>query len=309
MNKEKIYINFGFFDYQYISSNIGDDVQTLAMIGMLKKMSELHSLKFPQRFSQHDFIINPESKYILNMIPINRDNSSKTDKNIKNIICVMNGWFMHKVETDIGRSKFTKLPKRKLFNNNIDWPPSSNIKPIFISFHINNKDMLDECYIPYYKLNEPIGCRDRSTEKYLLDRGIDSYFSGCLTLTLDNINKNDKGNLKYNVDIVSQDDGKYITHQKHKYGLMDYTQRIPIAEKLLDGYAKAKLVTTNRVHVMLPCLAFGTEVNFIVKRENDSRLVGILELIHDKELLKNTIKDIEEDFKKKVMEKIEKYYL
>ena len=31
----KINVNFGFFDYQYISSNIGDDVQTLAMIGML----------------------------------------------------------------------------------------------------------------------------------------------------------------------------------------------------------------------------------------------------------------------------------
>ena len=112
----------------------------------------------------------------------------------------MNGWFMHKVETDAGRSKFTNLPKRKLFNNNIDWPPPSNIKPIFISFHINNKDMLDECYIPYYKMNEPIGCRDRSTSKYLTDRGVDAYFSGCLTLTLDNMNKDCKEDTKYNVD-------------------------------------------------------------------------------------------------------------
>lgn len=307
MSEDKTYINFSFFDYQYISSNIGDDVQTLAMIGMLKKMDEFHSMEFPPRFSKYNCIINPNSKYILNMIPINRDNSNKTDKNLKNIICVMNGWFMHKVETDTGRSKFTNLPKSKIFNNNIDWPPPSNIKPIFISFHINNKDMLDECYIPYYKMNEPIGCRDRSTSKYLTDRGIDAYFSGCLTLTLDNINKNCKEDTKYNVDIISPD-GKYITHQKHKYGLMDYTKRIPIAQKLLDGYAKAKLVTTNRVHVMLPCLAFGTEVNFIVKRKNDPRLVGILELIHDKELLKNTIEGIEKDFKKKVMEKVEKYY-
>jgi ArsR family metal-binding transcriptional regulator len=89
---------------------------------------------------------------------------------------------------------------------------------------------------------------------------------------------------------------------------MDYTKRIPIAQNLLDGYAKAKLVTTNRVHVMLPCLAFGTEVNFIVKKNNDPRLVGILELIDDKELLKSTIKGIEEDFKKRFMEKVIKYY-
>ena len=308
MSEGKIYVNVGFFDYQYISSNIGDDVQTLAMIGMLKKMPEFHSMKFPPRFSEYDCIINPYSKYILNMIPINRDNSSKTNKNIKNIICVMNGWFMHKVDTDIGRSKFTNLPKRKLFNNNIDWPPPSNIKTIFISFHINNKDMLNECYIPYYKINEPIGCRDKSTAKYLSDRGVNSYFSGCLTLTLDNIHKNEKEDTKYNVDIPSKDGSKYITHQKHMYGTMNYTQRIPIAQRSLDGYARAKLVTTNRVHVMLPCLAFGTEVNFIIKKNNDPRLVGILELIHDKELLKKTINGIEEDFKKKVMDKIKKYY-
>jgi hypothetical protein len=28
MDEEKIDVNVGFFDYQYISSNIGDDVQT-----------------------------------------------------------------------------------------------------------------------------------------------------------------------------------------------------------------------------------------------------------------------------------------
>jgi hypothetical protein len=176
MSEGKVYVNFGFFDYQNISSNIGDDVQTLAMIGILKKMNEIHSLKFPSGFDKYNCIINPEAKYILNMIPINRDFSSKTPQNIQNIICVMNGWFMHKIDTPKGRSKFTGLSKRKLFNNDLDWPPPSNIKPIFISFHINNKDMLDECYIPYYKLNEPIGCRDRSTAKYLANKGINSYF-------------------------------------------------------------------------------------------------------------------------------------
>ena len=153
----------------------------------------------------------------------------------------------------------------KLFNNNLDWPPPSNIKPIFISFHINNKDMLKDCYIPYYKLQEPIGCRDRSTAQYLANKGVNSYFSGCLTLTLDNIHKSQKGNAEYNVDIPSTDRSKYITHQKRTYASMNYVRRIPIAQRLLDGYASAKLVTTNRVHVMLPCLAYGTKVNFIIK--------------------------------------------
>lgn len=304
----KINVNFGFFDYQYISSNIGDDVQTLAMIGMLKKMKEIHSLKFPSNFSEYNCIINPNAKYILNMIPINRDNSSKTPQHIQNIICVMNGWFMHKIDTPMGRSKFTGLSKTKLFNNNLDWPPPSNIKPIFISFHINNKDMLKDCYIPYYKLQEPIGCRDRSTAQYLANKGVNSYFSGCLTLTLDNIHKSQKGNAEYNVDIPSTGRSKYITHQKRTYASMNYVRRIPIAQTLLDGYASAKLVTTNRVHVMLPCLAYGTKVNFIIKKQNDPRLVGILELIENKDLLKKTIEGIEQDFKQKVLATIQKYY-
>jgi len=308
MSEGKVYVNFGFFDYQNISSNIGDDVQTLAMIGILKKMNEIHSLKFHSGFDKYNCIINPEAKYILNMIPINRDFSSKTPQNIQNIICVMNGWFMHKIDTPKGRSKFTGLSKRKLFNNDLDWPPPSNIKPIFISFHINNKDMLDECYIPYYKLNEPIGCRDRSTAKYLANKGINSYFSGCLTLTLDNIYKNQKGNTKYSVDIPATDRSRYITHQQRRYASMNYMQRIPIAQNLLDGYARAKLVTTNRVHVMLPCLAFGTKVNFKIKKQNDPRLVGIIELINNKQLLKKTIDEIEQDFKTKVLVTIKKYY-
>ena len=89
---------------------------------------------------------------------------------------------------------------------------------------------------------------------------------------------------------------------------MNYVRRIPIAQRLLDGYASAKLVTTNRVHVMLPCLAYGTKVNFIIKKQNDPRLVGILELIENKDLLKKTIEGIEQDFKQKVLATIQKYY-
>ena len=39
---------------------------------------------------------------------------------------------------------------------------------------------------------------------------------------------------------------------------------------------------------MLPCLAYGTKVNFIIRKQNDPRLVGILELIENKDLLKKT---------------------
>lgn len=44
--------------------------------------------------------------------------------------------------------------------------------------------MLTNHGVTYLKENEPIGCRDRYTLNLLRQRGIESWFTGCLTLTL-----------------------------------------------------------------------------------------------------------------------------
>ena len=81
---------------------------------------------------------------------------------------IMNGWF-------------TDAPEK--------WPPNPNLSPLFISFHLqpssafvilNKKENVD-----YLKKHAPIGCRDYSTLQILQDKGIDSYYSFCLTTTLD----------------------------------------------------------------------------------------------------------------------------
>lgn len=80
---------------------------------------------------------------------------------------IMNGWFTH---------------------NASNWVPSESINPLIISFHINNTAapfMLDEKGISYLKKYQPIGCRDYFTVDLLKAKGIEAYFSGCLTLTLD----------------------------------------------------------------------------------------------------------------------------
>ncbi|MBN2131856.1 MAG: polysaccharide pyruvyl transferase family protein [Sedimentisphaerales bacterium] len=69
----------------------------------------------------------------------------------------------------------------------VHWPPSPNIVPLFTSFHINIRradGMLTDKGVGYLKEHEPIGCRDLSTLQLLQDKGIESYFSSCLTLTL-----------------------------------------------------------------------------------------------------------------------------
>lgn len=80
---------------------------------------------------------------------------------------IMNGWF-------------TNIPA--------NWPPSADINPLFVSFHLNAKaveTILDKpSNVEYFKQYEPIGCRDNYTAESLKRKGIDAYFSGCLTLTL-----------------------------------------------------------------------------------------------------------------------------
>lgn len=84
---------------------------------------------------------------------------------------ILNGWFMHQPN---------------------HWPPSLDINPLFISFHLNSlakKELLKEKSIEYFKNHEPIGCRDFKTVELLQSKGVNAYFSGCLTLTLGNTYK------------------------------------------------------------------------------------------------------------------------
>jgi|WetSurSiteA1Bulk_404760.scaffolds.fasta_scaffold16010_2 hypothetical protein len=86
----------------------------------------------------------------------------------EDIRLIMNGWFLSE-------------PK--------NWPPSSKIHPLFISFHLNSsarKELLNDRSIDYFKKYEPIGCRDLNTFEILQQKGVKSYFSSCLTLTLGN---------------------------------------------------------------------------------------------------------------------------
>lgn len=79
---------------------------------------------------------------------------------------IMNGWFMHHPE---------------------NWPPSELIDPLFVAFHINllAKDkLISDKSISYLKRHEPIGCRDKYTLNLLIDKGVNAYYSGCMTLTL-----------------------------------------------------------------------------------------------------------------------------
>jgi hypothetical protein len=105
--------------------------------------------------------------------------------------------FLPRVDRYLGREELHQYsgPKTKVIMNGhfmrypANWPPSPDVIPLFISLHINIRraeGMLTEKGVAYLKKHEPIGCRDLSTLQLLKDKGIEGYFSSCLTLTLGN---------------------------------------------------------------------------------------------------------------------------
>ncbi|MEM1890684.1 MAG: polysaccharide pyruvyl transferase family protein [Pyrobaculum sp.] len=92
---------------------------------------------------------------------------------------------LHKVESD----DVVKVILNGWYTfNPWSWPPSEAIQPLIISIHISphvSMYFLRDRVIRYLKRWEPIGARDLWTLKLLKYGGVNAYFSGCLTLTLD----------------------------------------------------------------------------------------------------------------------------
>ena len=184
-----------------------------------------------------------------------------------------------------------------------NWPPPSNVHPIMLSIHIEGSmTRLWEHNIDYLEGRGPIGCRDHATLDLLRSHGVEAYFSGCLTLLMNNPNVNRKrtDNI-YLVDVKSmflaylpsdiREKAISVTHNMRGKGNLD---RFAAAYQLMEMYGSAKLVITQRIHCALPCVAMGTPVIFInspsmpggggSQVKSSSRTIGLLPLFHTLDL-------------------------
>lgn len=236
------------------TDNIGDDIQCFAAMQYLPSI---------------DCYINREEL----------DTFEFPENPHETIAAIMNGWYMH--------CKY-------------HWPPSRNILPLWVSMHISQFDFLgvgtrflDGLGGEYLKHYAPIGARDISTLHLLHEKGIDAYFSGCLTLTI-NLPSNESERSEILLVDVSEEDEKQIltqyptsvfTRVSHDVDPDSYS-KIPIEERLisvkqlLQRYQQAKCVITSRLHCALPCLALQTPVLLIYKPEYQSRMESFLPLLH-----------------------------
>ena len=176
---------------------------------------------------------------------------------------IMNAWYIH---------------------NKLAWPPSPYINPLLHSMHFTSLEDIDvgEKYLQniggeYLKKYQPIGARDNETKKRLENNGIEAYFSGCMTLTLnkfENVEKIDKICMvdlsEEIIEKVKQSTNSPIEILSHwiepeEISKKEFSTRMEDVEKLLKKYQEARLVITNRIHVALPCVALGTPVILIHK--------------------------------------------
>ncbi|GAB2945628.1 polysaccharide pyruvyl transferase family protein [Hafnia psychrotolerans] len=205
--------------------------------------------------------------------------------NDESIKMIMNAWYMANPE---------------------NFPPSNKITPLYVSVHLNSS-IIDRIFRPevieHFKKHQPIGCRDNHTRDLLRAKGVDAYYSGCMTLTLGHTYK--RKNISDEVifadimhDSLSMKQllkqplrlGKRILNGRikelsvkrdvlQKYFDEDVLNRavyidqmVPyinadvgfeMADKYLKRLSSARFVVTSRIHTALPCLAMGTPVIFV----------------------------------------------
>ena len=181
---------------------------------------------------------------------------------------------------------------------------SDKISPIITSLHISNVKGIDLRTKNILKKFSPKGCRDYYTLNALKKNGIDAYFSSCLTTTLDidysvsdsertndiifaDYNFNYDRRIKKYLNSLKIYNFNNVTKTHHIYSKkISFYDGFKIAKKLLNIYAKAKLVITTRIHAALPCLAFNTPVIF-VNKVYDIRYPGLYELLNTVGIDKN----------------------
>lgn len=175
---------------------------------------------------------------------------------------ILNGWYSHDFKSS--------------------FPPSELFNPVFYSFHIykgrKNKSYFTnkEC-VSYLKKHEPIGCRDEATKNLLKKKGIDSFYSKCLTMTFP---RRISTPLKQKIFFVDADFVKNILPNSLKNienESISHVEKIKgnkfeFANNLLKKYKnEATLVITTRLHCALPCVALGIPV-ILFHNPNDRRM-------------------------------------
>lgn len=265
-------------DQSRASRNVGDYIQTLAMLGNLARFTDIEfggDERLGEVTNALKDRVRPELRLRglarkVQLVTVNRD-FSNADAFPDPTFMVAFGWHMH-----------------SLFGIRHDFPYHPNVRPIFVSLHINRTEMLSDAALEYLRRYGPVGCRDWTTVDLLLSAGVDAFFTGCLTTTVNAVFP-PRAVVPQVADLVGLVDappgaevGLQREHEVIRHGDKDVrsanlAEGVEAAVALLERYQSRfhRLVTT-RLHSYLPATSLEVPVRFVPANPSDIRFDGLL---------------------------------
>ncbi len=254
------------------SANIGDHIQSIAGLAhvvrhqnvrlhgdekLVDLLSTLRGRTRPE-FRRDDLDAD------LEVMPVHRDAS--TYQAIPEgtwVLCL--GWYMH-----------------ALFTMRHDFPLHRNLRPIFVSFHCNKRDLLTPAAVEYLRRYGPVGCRDWTTVHLLTSMNVPAFFSGCVTTTIDAVFPDAPAPpADAPVAYVDVHDGVpegavTYAHSSLKVRRRSFVANARIALDRLDTYRREhSRVVTSRLHCHLPLRSIGVDTEFVPANPADVRFAGL----------------------------------
>ena len=242
---------YGLLSYE--TTNLGDQIQSIAARQFL-----------------------PQVDVLLNRDALDLDSAPNGAHRVH---AILNGWFLEHPE---------------------HWPPHPRIRPLLLSMHLDTRRARKQFWRPsaaermlqprgrdWLIAHGPVGARDLGTLAFLQCRGVPSWYSGCLTLTLPETLAEREDVIvacdlpeRY-LDRLKQRTRSRVVAVTHRDLLTSgHAARMAKAQALLDLYGRARAVVTSRLHCTLPCLAFGTPVLFVPVVRDRKRQQPAIDLAH-----------------------------
>jgi hypothetical protein len=256
------------------SANIGDHIQSIAGLahlvrhrgvrlhgdGELVELLTTLAERTRPEFRREDLDADVE------VLPVHRDASMyQPIPEGTWVLCL--GWYMH-----------------ALFTMRHGFPLHRNLRPIFVSFHCNKRDLLTPAAVEYLRRYGPVGCRDWTTVHLLTSMDIPAFFSGCVTTTIDGVFPDvpapgADAPVAY-VDVPEEDvpeGGVTYAHSSPTVRERSFVANAEVALDLLDTYRRDhSRVVTSRLHCHLPLRSIGVESEFVPANPADVRFDGLV---------------------------------
>jgi hypothetical protein len=268
-------VDYGHPGANRASANIGDHIQTIAALGHLVRHQNvrLHGpdalvgLLGDLRARTRPELRRTELDADLEVMTVHRD-ASMYEEIPEDAWVLCFGWYMH-----------------ALFSMRHGFPLHRNLRPIFISFHCNKRNLLTDEAVAYLKRYGPVGCRDWTTVYLLKSIGVPAFFSGCVTTTINTVFPDLESAPPADAPVAYVDvpdaPPDAVTY-RHSYGAVrqkPFVANVRDALGLLDTYrSKHRKVITSRLHCYLPVRSIGTDVDFRPGNRSDVRFDGLLDI-------------------------------